>query len=85
VLADEAVLRTDMEGTVYDSDGHHAPDGILGPHSQKEGSFYTIKEVWSPVQVKPVTINRQMERNFFPRKQIHLYKLGRLFFCMAGS
>jgi hypothetical protein len=59
VLADEAVLRTDMEGTVYDSDGHHAPDGILGPHREKEGSFYTIKEVWSPVQVKPVIINRR--------------------------
>ena len=57
VLADEAILRTDMEGTVYDGDGNHAPDGILGPHRQKEGSFYTIKDVWSPVQVKPVTIN----------------------------
>ncbi len=65
VLADEAVLRTDMEGTVYDGDGNHAPDGILGPHRQKEGSFYTIKEVWSPVQVKPVTINRKWNGTFF--------------------
>ncbi|HZH71723.1 MAG TPA: glycoside hydrolase family 2 TIM barrel-domain containing protein [Mariniphaga sp.] len=58
VFTDEAILRTDMEGTVYDADGNHAPDGILGPHRQKEGSFYTIKDIWSPVQVKPVTINR---------------------------
>ncbi|MFW6289828.1 MAG: glycoside hydrolase family 2 TIM barrel-domain containing protein, partial [Mariniphaga sp.] len=57
VFSDEALLRTDKEGTVYDSDGHHAPDGILGPHRQKEGSFYTIKDIWSPVQVKPVVIN----------------------------
>ena len=57
VLSDEAVLRTDMEGTVYDGNGNHAPDGILGPHREKEGSFYTIKELWSPVQIEPVVIN----------------------------
>ncbi|NQU51276.1 MAG: beta-galactosidase [Bacteroidetes bacterium] len=59
VFTDEAVLRTDKEGTVYDSDGNHAPDGILGPHREKEGSFYTIKEIWSPVQIDPVTINKK--------------------------
>ncbi len=57
VLADEAILRTDLEGKVYDSDGNHAPDGILGPHRQKEGSYYTIKDIWSPIQIKPVVIN----------------------------
>ena len=59
VLADEAVLRTDMEEIFFDADGNHANDGILGPHREKEGSFYTVKEIWSPVQIKPVTINRQ--------------------------
>jgi hypothetical protein len=59
VLADEAVLRKDLDGTVFDSDGNNAPDGILGPHREKEGSFYTVKEIWSPVQIEPVTINRQ--------------------------
>ncbi len=58
VFADEAVLRTDKEGTVYDSDGNHAPDGILGPNHEKEGSFYTIKEIWSPVQVEPLAVNK---------------------------
>ncbi len=61
VFCDEAVLRTDLEGTVYDSDGNHAPDGILGPHREKEGSFYTIKELWSPVQIEPVVINPQWD------------------------
>lgn len=65
VLADEAVLRTDKKGTVYDSDGTHAPDGIVGPHREKEGSFYTIKEIWSPVQVKPVVINKQWNGKLF--------------------
>jgi len=49
-LVDENVIRTDKNG-IYDGDGNHAPDGIIGPHREKEASFYTIKEIWSPVFV----------------------------------
>ncbi|MHC4581642.1 MAG: glycoside hydrolase family 2 protein, partial [Planctomycetota bacterium] len=49
-LVDEGVVRTDKHGEI-DTDGNHAPDGILGPYRQKEGSFYTIKEIWSPIQI----------------------------------
>lgn len=49
---DEAVVRTDKNG-IYDTDGNHAPDGIVGPHREKEASFYTIKEIWSPVFISP--------------------------------
>ncbi len=48
VFADEAISRTDKGGQL-DTDGNHAPDGILGPYLEKEGSFFTIKEIWSPV------------------------------------
>ncbi len=65
LFADEAVLRTDKAGTVYDSDGNHAPDGILGPHHEKEGSFYTVKEIWSPVQIEPVIINKKWDGKLF--------------------
>ncbi|WP_338359154.1 glycoside hydrolase family 2 protein, partial [Yeosuana marina] len=58
VFSDEVVLRKDKVGVFFDSDKDHAPDGILGPHREKEASFYTIKEVWSPVQISPVTINK---------------------------
>ncbi|MFY9151232.1 MAG: glycoside hydrolase family 2 TIM barrel-domain containing protein [Prolixibacteraceae bacterium] len=47
-FADEAVVRTDKNG-ILDTDGNHAPDGIVGPYHEKEGSFYTIKEIWSPI------------------------------------
>ncbi|PWG78172.1 glycoside hydrolase family 2 protein [Pararcticibacter amylolyticus] len=47
-FADQAVVRTDKNG-ILDTDGNHGPDGIVGPYHEKEGSFYTIKEVWSPV------------------------------------
>jgi len=48
---DESVIRTDKNG-VYDGDGNHAPDGIVGPHREKEASFFTIKEIWSPVYIE---------------------------------
>lgn len=50
-LADEGVVRHDRNDSI-DCDALHAPDGILGPHHEKEGSFYTIRDIWSPIQVK---------------------------------
>jgi len=47
---DEDVVRTDKGGKL-DSMGNQAPDGILGPYREKEGSFYTIKELWSPIVI----------------------------------
>lgn len=47
-FADNAVVRKDLHDSL-DTDKDRAADGILGPHHEKEGSFYTIKEVWSPV------------------------------------
>jgi hypothetical protein len=47
-LADEGIVRTDRDGAL-DTDGNHAPDGIVGPYREKEASFFTIKDVWSPV------------------------------------
>jgi hypothetical protein len=51
-FADEAVVRTDKNGEL-DSDGDHGPDGIIGPYHEKEGSYYAIKEIWSPVYLEP--------------------------------
>ena len=50
-LADEGVLRTDMDG-IIDCMGNFGADGIVGPHFEKEGSFYTIKQVWSPIELE---------------------------------
>jgi len=49
---DEDVVRTDKDG-MLDSDGDHAPDGIVGPYREKEGSYYAIKEIWCPVHMEP--------------------------------
>lgn len=70
-FSDEAVVRTDKQGEI-DSDGNHAPDGIVGPYREKEGSFYTIKEMWSPVQIEPVTINKHYDGKLFVKNE-YLY------------
>ena len=51
VFADEGVVRSDRNCRI-DTDGNHAPDGILGPFHEREASFYTIKEIWSPVYIE---------------------------------
>lgn len=45
---DQGLVRTDKDN-IIDTDGNHGADGIVGPYYEKEGSFYTIKEVWSPI------------------------------------
>jgi len=55
VFADEGIERRDKNDSI-DTQGNLAPDGILGPNHEKEGSFYTIKEIWSPVQFKEVVL-----------------------------
>ncbi len=57
VFSDEAVVRTDKNG-ILDADGNHAPDGIVGPYREKEGSFFAIKEIWSPVQIHHKVVNK---------------------------
>lgn len=47
---DEGVVRVDQHDSI-DVAGNGAPDGILGPHREKEGSYYTIKELWSPIYI----------------------------------
>ncbi|MCY7422808.1 MAG: glycoside hydrolase family 2 [Chitinophagaceae bacterium] len=57
-LHDEGVVRTDKGGAI-DIAGNLAPDGIVGPHREKEASYYTIKEIWSPVHITDQTISPQ--------------------------
>jgi hypothetical protein len=49
-LVDEGLVRTDFPGVV-DVNGVNAPDGLVGPHREKEGSFFAIREIYSPVKI----------------------------------
>ena len=61
-LIDESVQRDDGGGAI-DTAGNRAPDGILGPFREKEGSYYAIKEIWSPIQLT----NRSYYETTFPK------------------
>jgi hypothetical protein len=52
---DEGAVRGDRQDSI-DVAGNQAPDGIVGPHREKEGSYYTIKELWSPVYVDTFSV-----------------------------
>lgn len=62
VLADEGLKRTDLDGLI-DNQGNYGADGIVGPHHEKEGSFFTIREIWNPVQIKDKFIDHQFDGN----------------------
>jgi hypothetical protein len=43
--------RTHRPGRGLDLFGRYAPDGIVGPWGEKEPSYFTVKEIWPPVQI----------------------------------
>lgn len=47
-FVDQGVVRPDLNG-ILDTGNDQGADGIVGPYREKEGSFYTVKEIWSPV------------------------------------
>ena len=60
VLADEGVKRVDMNGFI-DNCGNYGADGIVGPHHEKEGSYFTIKQVWCPIQIRVDSLDSQFD------------------------
>lgn len=61
--SDEAVRRTDCNG-ILDSEDYNAPDGIVGPYREKEGSFYSVREIWSPIKIKPLQLTPSFNGRF---------------------
>ncbi|HEY0778380.1 MAG TPA: glycoside hydrolase family 2 TIM barrel-domain containing protein [Gemmatirosa sp.] len=56
-FADEGIVRADQGGRV-DVNGNSAPDGVVGPYREREGSSYAIREIWSPVYLPWSTQDR---------------------------
>ncbi len=62
-FCDNAVVRSDGDGKL-DSDDFRSPDGIVGPYREKEGSVFTVREVWAPIQFKHLIITPSYKGNF---------------------
>lgn len=74
VFADEAIERADRDNEL-DTYGNEAPDGIVGPYHEKEGSFYTIKEVWSPVHFDKRYVTPAFDGSFRVENRFHFTDL----------
>jgi hypothetical protein len=85
VFADEGIARKDRNDSI-DNDGSHAPDGIVGPWHEKEGSYYTIKEVWAPVHFEQKDLTPAFNGQLRVENRYHFANLNqcRFTFKLAG-
>jgi hypothetical protein len=74
-FADEGVVRRDKNDSI-DTDGNHGPDGIVGPHLEKEGSYYAIKEIWSPVSFEKKEITDAFDGRLNIENRYHFTNLS---------
>ncbi len=58
-FTDEALERRDA-GDALDTDGNHAPDGVLGPYREATGTGYAVRDIFSPVQVAQRDFNGRL-------------------------
>ncbi|MBI5771167.1 MAG: beta-galactosidase [Verrucomicrobia bacterium] len=61
-FADEGVVRTDRQRRV-DVFSTFGADGVVGPHFEKEGSYHTLRDVWSPVQIVAPVLDGKFDRS----------------------
>jgi hypothetical protein len=78
-FADNAVVRKDLHDSL-DTDKYRAADGILGPHHEKEGSYYAIKEIWSPVYFERKEITDVFDGKLNVENRYHFTNLNQLSF-----
>lgn len=79
---DEGVVRTD-ENNIIDVNGVNAPDGIVGPHREKEGSFFAIKEIYSPVKIEMKELPGEFSGDIPVENRYHFTNLSQCSFQWA--
>jgi len=73
-LVDEGIVRTDLNGFI-DANRVNAPDGIVGPHREKEASYYAIREIYSPVKISMQKLSEQFDGNISVENRYHFTNL----------
>ena len=74
-LVDEGIVRTDLNGRI-DVNGVNAPDGVVGPYREKEGSFYAIREIFSPVKIQLTALPPDFKGNLPVENRYHFTNLN---------
>jgi len=78
-FADEGLVRTDLNNQI-DVNAINAPDGVLGPHREKEGSFYAIREIYSPVKIDLKTLPNDFNGMMSVENRYHFTNLNEVKF-----
>jgi hypothetical protein len=78
-FADQAVVRKDKNDSL-DTDKFRAADGIVGPHHEKEGSYFAIKEIWSPIYFERKEITEQFDGKLNIENRFHFTNLNQCSF-----
>ncbi|GAB2541500.1 glycoside hydrolase family 2 [Rufibacter soli] len=78
-LTDEGIVRTDLNN-IIDVNRVNAPDGLMGPHREKEGSFFAIKEIYSPVHIKMDKLPAGFEGTIPVENRFHFTNLNQCTF-----
>lgn len=63
-FADQGVARTDKNREL-DTHNSYGADGILGSYHEREGSYFAIKEVWSPVVFEERNLTAKFDGKLF--------------------
>jgi len=78
-LVDEGIVRTDQRG-IIDVNGVNAPDGVLGPHREKEGSFFALREIFSPIRITLKDLPAKFNGRVPVENRYHFTNLNQCFF-----
>jgi hypothetical protein len=81
-FADQGVVRKDLNDSL-DTDKFRGADGIVGPFHQKEGSYYAIKEIWSPVYFERKEITPQFDGKLVIENRFHFTNINQCSFTCS--
>ena len=73
-FVDEGIVRTDLDGFI-DVNRVNAPDGVLGPHREKEASFFAMREIFSPVKIGMEKMPENFDGNIEAENRFHFTNL----------
>ncbi|MEO6733739.1 MAG: glycoside hydrolase family 2 TIM barrel-domain containing protein [Ferruginibacter sp.] len=78
-LADQGVVRKDLHDSI-DTDKFRGADGIVGPYHEKEGSYFAIKEIWSPVYFDRKEITPGFDGKLIMENRFHFTNINQCSF-----
>lgn len=80
-FVDEGIVRTDLNGYI-DVNRVNAPDGVVGPHREKEGSFYAMREIFSPVKIHMEKLSDNFTGEIEIENRFHFLNLNQCEFTL---